>query len=365
MHDSPAANRIDHHLLRTFVNRLFRKAGADTALASVVSGTLVEGDLLGHSTHGVNLVNGYLKSLQEGHASVDTSRFEILSESASSALYDGHYILGPYCVSRALEFACAAAGHHGIGMAVVRRSHHIGCLAAYLQRIAERGLVPLVYSSDPAVASVSAHGGIEPLLTPNPIAVGIPTGAEPILIDVSMSTITNGFVAKTHHAGDRLPQAVLRSNTGELTDDPAAFFSDPPGSILPLGETAFGHKGFALGLMVEALTSGLAGHGRKDSPGGWGASVCVMAIDPAFFGGLDAFTAETRHLADKVRASTPVDPDRPVRLPGAAGLARREEQLRNGIELPGFVVASLQAAAHRMDMDIDAFLARPERPQPA
>ncbi|EHP39938.1 malate/L-lactate dehydrogenase [Cupriavidus basilensis OR16] len=340
--------RYGHDALLAFVEGLFHKAGAQAELASVVARTLVEGDLLGHSTHGTNLVNGYLGSILDGHAIVDTTQFRTLSQSASSALFDGSYVLGPYCVSRALDFACEVAASHGIGIAVVRRSHHIGCLAAYLQRVTDRGLVPLIYSSDPSVASVSAHGGIEPLFTPNPIAVGIPTRQAPMLIDVSMSTITNGFVNKTRNAGEKLPQPVLMSNQGVLTDDPEAFFSTPPGSILPLGGREFGHKGFALGLMVEALTSGLAGHGRKDKPDAWGASVCTMAIDPAFFGGIESFTEESSHLADQVRASTPVEAGRPVRLPGAAGLALREAQLRDGVNLPGFVVASLQAAAQRM-----------------
>ncbi|MCP2937977.1 Ldh family oxidoreductase, partial [Salmonella enterica subsp. enterica serovar Typhimurium] len=75
------------------------------------------------------------------------------------------------------------------------------------------------------------------------------------------------------------------------------------GSILPLGGQAFGHKGFALALLVEALTSGLAGHGRKDAPDQWGASATALVIDPRMFGGLEAFLDETSFLGGLVLAS--------------------------------------------------------------
>jgi len=341
--------RFDYPQLLDFVQQLFKKVGAGDELAAIVSRTLIEGDLLGHYTHGTNLVAGYIGSILDGHAKVDTSLFERVTATGVSALFDGHYVLGPYCVDKAVTFAANAAAQQGIGIAVVRRSHHIGCLAAYLKPITDRGLLPLIYSSDPSVASVSAHGGIEPMFTPNPIAVGIPTQDAPLLIDVSMSTITNGFVGKSRNLGEKLPHPVLMSNQGQVTNDPEAFFTTPPGSILPLGGLEFGHKGFALGLMVEALTSGLGGHGRKDGPDAWGASVTVVAIDPKFFGGLDNFTEESSFLADKVLHSTPVDKQNPVRLPGASGLSKREGQLRDGVNLPGFVVAGLRKTAERLE----------------
>jgi len=350
MNSTSPVKRFDYAELLSFVQLLFKKAGANDELAEIVSTTLIEGDLLGHYTHGVNLVGGYLSSILDGHAKVDTSLFQTLSSSGSSALYDGNYVLGPYCVTKALEFATNAATEQGIGIAVVRRSHHIGCLAAYLKVITDKGLIPFIYSSDPSVASVSAHGGIDPMFTPNPIAVGIPTQDAPILIDVSMSTLTNGFVNKARSLGEKLPHPALMSNEGKTTDDPEAFFTTPPGSILPLGGLEFGHKGFALGLMVEAMTSALGGHGRKDGPTAWGASVCVMAINPGFFAGIESFKEETSFLADKVLHSKPVDAQNPVRLPGASGLARREENLRNGVALPEFVIAQLSKAAEKLDV---------------
>ena len=344
------ATHYNVQALTAFVEQLFVKAGADAEVAQVVTQVLLEGELLGHRTHGLNLVSRYIGGMLDGQVKARAQALEQVSGSGISSLFDGHYVLGPYCVSRALDCAAKGATAHGIGIAVVRRASHIGCLAAYLKPYTDQGLVALVYSSDPSVGLVCAHGGIDPVYTPNPIAAGIPTQGEPILLDVSMSTVTLGLVGQCRDAGSRLPHPVLVSNDGQLTDDPRGFFSSPHGSILPLGGQAFGHKGFALALLVEALTSGLAGHGRKDTPEQWGASATAVVIDPRFFGGLEAFTNETSFLGRLVLASRPLDPERPVRLPGQAGLALRRQALEQGLSLSPQLVADLDRLAVQLQL---------------
>ncbi|MEC4563826.1 Ldh family oxidoreductase [Pseudomonas inefficax] len=344
------ATHYDVQALTTFVERLFEKAGADTEVAQVVTRVLLEGELLGHRTHGLNLVSRYIDGMLGGQVKAHAQVLEQVSDSGISSLYDGHYVLGPYCVSRALDCAAKGATSQGIGIAVVRRAAHIGCLAAYLKPYTDQGLVAMLYSSDPSVGLVCAHGGVDPVYTPNPIAAGIPTQGEPILLDVSMSTVTLGLVGQCRDAGSRLPHPVLVSNDGELSDDPRDFFTSPQGSILPLGGQAFGHKGFALALLVEALTSGLAGHGRKDAPEQWGASATAVVIDPRFFGGLPAFTDETSFLGRMILASRPLDPERPVRLPGQAGLALRRQALEQGASLSSQLVADLDRLAGQLQL---------------
>ncbi|AVD95370.1 Ldh family oxidoreductase [Pseudomonas sp. SWI36] len=336
--------------LTTFVEQLFMKAGADVDVAQVVTRVLLEGELLGHRTHGLNLVSRYIDGMLSGQVKASAQALEQVADSGVSSLFDGHYVLGPYCVSRALDCAAAGATKQGIGIAVVRRAAHIGCLAAYLKPYTDQGLLAMVYSSDPSVGLVCAHGGIDPVYTPNPIAAGIPTQGEPILLDVSMSTVTLGLVGQCRDAGRRLPHPVLVSNDGQLSDDPGDFFTRPQGSILPLGGQAFGHKGFALALLVEALTSGLAGHGRKDAPDQWGASATALVIDPRMFGGLEAFLDETSFLGGLVLASRPLDPERPVRLPGQAGLALRRQALEQGVSLSPQLIADLERVAGQLQL---------------
>jgi LDH2 family malate/lactate/ureidoglycolate dehydrogenase len=216
---------------------------------------------------------------------------------------------------------------------VIRNGHHIGCLAAFLQRATDRGLMITIASSDPAVATVAPFGGRKAVYTPDPLAVGIPTDGDPILIDISASITTNGMAGRLRREGKRFPDLWALDATGQPTDDPSALFTDPPGTLLPIGGAEYGHKGFGLGLMVEALTQGLSGFGRAQRPTQWGGSVFIQVLDPEAFGGLDAFRRETGWLASACRDTPPVPGVDAVRLPGERGLAHKRRALAEGVAL--------------------------------
>src|SRR5690606_19072487 len=145
------------------------------------------------------------------------------------------------------------------------------------------GLMIILTSSDPRTRSVAPYGGLEGVYSPNPIAAGIPTEADPIIMDISTSATSNGLVLRTLEEGNRLHHAGLQHQHGNTTNTPEAFNQNPPATILPLGGTDSGYKGYGLGLLVEALTSGLGGYGRMDEPTTWGASVMIQVIDPEAF----------------------------------------------------------------------------------
>ena len=115
-----------------------------------------------------------------------------------------------------------------------------------------------------------------------------------------------------------------------------------------LGGEEAGHKGFGLALMVEALTQGLAGHGRRDAPGRWGASVYLQLIDPAAFAGREAFEDQMGFLAEACRSNDPIDPALPVRLPGEQATRLIAAAERDGLEVPDTVAASLRDWAGRL-----------------
>src|SRR5262249_29693594 len=193
--------------------------------------------------------------------------------------------------------------------------------------VTDAGLVIVLTCSDPSGAGVTPHGGVASRITPNPVAAGFPTDGGPVLIDVSMSTTTNAMTRRLRETGGRLPGPWLVDAHGRASDDPDVLSADPPGAVLPLGGLDLGHKGYALALLVEALTSGLAGHGRAAGPKRWGASVFLMLLDPERFGGRDALVRETSFLAELCR-TTPTAPGAPpVRLPGAAALGRKARQI--------------------------------------
>ena len=174
-----------------------------------------------------------------------------------------------WLTEKAIDKASEIARKDGIGTVVIQKSHHIACLAAFLEKIARQNLMVIIACSDPRNKTVAPFGGKIPVYSPNPLALGIPTETDPILIDVSMSTTANAVVNRAAKNNEKLGGDWLLQSDGTATNDPQTFFQNPPSSLLPLGGMDLGYKGFALGIMIEAMTSALGGHGRSDNPERW------------------------------------------------------------------------------------------------
>jgi LDH2 family malate/lactate/ureidoglycolate dehydrogenase len=333
--------------LIAFAVSLLGKAGLEAEKARAVAEVLVEGDLLGHTTHGLALLPGYLAEIEKG-SMTKSGEPRVLADFPAAITWDGNRLPGPWLVRRALELAVERARKNGTCSVAIRRSHHIGCLAAYLQPVAENGFMVMLTCSDPAAKGVAPHGGRREVMTPNPLAAAWPTAGEPVILDVSMAITTNGLTKRMASEGRKFPGEWLVDGRGNPTNDPSAAFADPAGAILPLGGIDHGHKGYALGLMVEALTNGLAGHGRADPSEGWGASVFLQVFSPALFGGRDEFVRQTEYLAEACRATPPRPGFERVRMPGEAGLKKRAEQLKNGVELYPSITAALAPWAEKL-----------------
>jgi L-lactate dehydrogenase len=273
---------------------------------------------------------------------------KVIADHPAAVTWDGQRLPGPWLVLKALDLACARARTQGTGTVVIRRSHHIACLAAYLKRATDRGLLMLLICSDPNSASVAPFGGIDAVFTPNPIAAGFPTEGDPVLVDVSTSITTNAMTARLHKAGSRLPGPWALDAKGVPTDDPGVLFGDPKGTILPLGGLDAGHKGFGLTLLVEALTGGLAGHGRANPKEGWGATVFLQVLDPVAFSGSKAFARQTEHIAQACRATRSRRAGEKVRTPGERALSRSREQQAQGVALHPGILPTLAPWAEKL-----------------
>lgn len=337
--------------LVAFARALLDRAGVRADIAQDVAEVLVDGDLLGHTTHGLALLAGYLGEIEKG-SMAKSGAPTIVNERPAAQTWDGGRLPGPWLTLRALDAAAAMAATQGTGTVVIRRSHHIACLAAYLLRATERGLVAIVQSSDPVVAAVVPHGGMTPFITPNPIAAGLPTSGDPILVDVSTSITSMGYTRQRMDAGEKLPGAWAIDAAGNATDDPAALWKEPKGALLPLGGLDAGHKGFGLGLMIEALTAGLSGFGRADPKEGWGATVFVQVLDPEAFAGLAAFRRQMDFLGASARDTAPRPGVDRVRLPGEGGLRRCREQKANGVALYPAIMPALKPWADKLGVPI-------------
>jgi LDH2 family malate/lactate/ureidoglycolate dehydrogenase len=333
-----------------FAAALLLRAGLESEKARDTAEVLVEGDLLGHDTHGLGLLALYLAEIEKG-SMTKSGEPRVIADFPSAVTWDGRRLPGPWLVRRALEVAIPRAKKNGTCTVAIRRSHHLACLAAYLQSVAEQGLMVVLTCSDPNARGVAPHGGRGEIMTPNPIAAAWPTDAGPVILDVSMSITTNGLTRRLVQEKRKFSGVWALDAAGAPTDDPAKVLSDPPGALLPAGGLDHGHKGYALGLLVEALTGGLAGHGRADPREGWSANVLLQVFDPALFGGREDFLRQTSHLAAACRATPPRAGFERVRLPGEAAQHRRAEQLARGVALYPAIMPALAPWAKKLGIE--------------
>ncbi|WGF86738.1 Ldh family oxidoreductase [Marinivivus vitaminiproducens] len=330
--------------LEGFARTLLEGAGMPADKAGDVAAILVEGDRLGKTTHGLAALAPYLREIESGGMAVEGGP-AVIRDHAACLTWDGRRLPGPWLMLRAVDEAIARAGTYGMGAVAVQRSHHTACLGTYARRAVERGYLLLLTLTDPGHSSVAPFGGSTPVLTSNPIAFGAPMDGPPILIDMATALLTNAAVAQAQKRGEPLASPDLLDNQGRPSADPAVMAASPPGTILPLGGVAAGHKGSAISLMVELLTGCLSGHGRAFPREGWGASVFLLALDPEAFGGRAAYRMQAEHLADLCRAST-VRPgfDRVV-LPGEAAIERFARSAREGLAVADAVLEPLRPFA--------------------
>ena len=327
--------------LITFAADVLVASGMQPDMAQDVAEVLVEGDLYGHDTHGLALLTPYINVLKKGRMR-GSGEIEIVNQRAAVAVWDGAYLPGPYLVRRGLDWARKVARDYGTATVAIRKSGHIAALAAYLEQPARDGYMVQLMCSDPSVASVAPFGGTEALVTPNPMSYGIPAAGAPIMIDISASITTNGMTSRLHNSGQQGAHNWWLDANGSPTTDPTVLEDDPPGTLMPLGGLDAGHKGYSLALFVESMTSGLAGHGRIDKPEHWGATVYLQLTDCDAFGGATEFERQMQWLVDRSVDNKPIDKNKPVRVPGQRAIARKAQQLRDGVVLHESIVPALQ-----------------------
>ena len=343
-------DKFHHTDLIDCASSLFHRAGLDASIAACVAEILVEADLLGYATHGLQFVPAYISGIERGQTAT-SGEPGILNDHGGVLLLDGQRLPGQWVVTRALDMAFARLDQHPVVCVAIRGSENISCLATYVKRAALRGYMAILTTSTPGHAAVAPFGGRAARYSTNPMAFGIPTDGTPILIDTSMSSTTNRLIEKTRRTGGRLPEKWLIDNQGQRTDDPEAFYTDPPGAIAPAGGPDLGHKGFAFAILVEALTSGLAGAGRADPDGAPGSNLFLQVIDPSAFGGAEAFMRETGFFAELCRGTPPLTPDAPVRMPGDRALALYERQSRDGVGLHPEIMVRMRPLLEKYNVD--------------
>lgn len=319
------------------VTALLEAAGAPSPHARLQAETLVDAELRGHPSHGLQRLPRLLDRIERGLADPH-ARGEMVWTKPSELLVDGQNGLGPVTAFAALDALLDRVDETGIAFAAIRNSNHLGMLAFYVEAMARAGKICLAFSTSEAL--VHPFGGTRAMLGTNPVAIGIPTGDEPFILDLATSLVSMGKIHDHALRGAPLPQGWALDESGTPTTDAHRAKS---GSIASFG----GAKGFGLGLAVELLVASLAGsafapdvRGTLDAEHLANKGDLFILINPA--GTHGRMQASSDYLAC-LRASTPADPAHAVSIPGDGARARRNAALRNGFDVTDTLWSALQA----------------------
>jgi LDH2 family malate/lactate/ureidoglycolate dehydrogenase len=201
--------------------------------------------------------------------------------------------------------------------------------------MAGHGVIGLAFCNSPIHGHhVAPPGGREGRLATNPIAYGLPSEDSDVIADFSTSSMPEGVVRLLHRRGLTAPTDTLMTSDGTPTRDPGVIYGEPPGTILPLGGTEKGHKGFALSILVQAMAGALSGDRVADLTLR-GNNLALIGIAPH---GLtdSSFPSLVSDLSAYIKSAKPIDPNRPVQMPGDREQLVREQRLREGIPVDDF-----------------------------
>jgi LDH2 family malate/lactate/ureidoglycolate dehydrogenase len=277
----------------------------------------------------------------------------VLRESPSFVLMDGHGANGIVAVTHALQMAIEKARNATFGFAGLRNVTHIGRLGDYPPRIAEQGMIGLVWMNGGGLF-LAAHGSADKRLRPEPIAFAVPRrGGPPFMLDMTLSVVAGGKVAVKLARGEPLPEGWLVDQQGHYVTDPRRH-NDPDVGMLPLGGLQFGHKGHGLAMMVEMIVGPLtlAGCTKGEKDGGGG--IMILAIDIQAFTDLETYKDEVEGLSEWVNSARPLPGFKKVYSPGEIEEETRERRLREGIDVPDRTWAEIAAAAGALGVAMPA-----------
>lgn len=315
--------RLPIEPLRALCRRLFEVAGAPAEHAGIVADHLIEAGAMGLPSHGVIRVTQYLAEIAAGE--LDPSAVpEVTAQHGALIRVDGNRCFGQVGGQTMADTAGRLARDHGLSIVVGRRLGHTGRVGAYPERLARYGLVGIaVCTGPPSGHWVAPFGGRDGRLATNPISFAFPVaGAEPVVSDFSTAATAEGVIRSLRNRSLEAPDGFLRDADGRPTRDPSALYGTPRGAIQPLGGS-LGYRGTGLAILVEVLATLLADDATTDATR-VGTNMTIMALDPQ-----EGFATLAADLAAHLRATRPIDPERPVMLPGD----RERDSLRHASEM--------------------------------
>jgi LDH2 family malate/lactate/ureidoglycolate dehydrogenase len=322
--------------LKTWATDVLVRLGLREGDAALVADTLVEADLRGVGSHGVQRMTTYARGLRAGSIVVQPT-IEVVRDSGWAAVVDGGRGMGQIAAQAGMRLALERAAEHGHGAVSVRNSTHCGAMAYYaLQAVPQRALG---YAVTNAGINMMPAGGSVKLVGNNPLAYAIPTGREvPLVLDMATSVVAGGKLDMARLRGESIPLGWALDAGGQPTTDPVAARQ---GALLPMG----GPKGYGLALVLDVLCGVLSGGRYGKGLGLPGSSHFFEVMQIEAFTAYDEFLERMGELVDQLHACPPVEGSSGVFLPGEIEHNLRERQLRDGVKLETLLVDELNALA--------------------
>ncbi|TDB87922.1 Ldh family oxidoreductase [Actinomadura sp. KC216] len=334
--------RVSAERLRRLATAVLGGHGVPGDDAALVADVLVEANLRGHDSHGVARLPRICEGLGLG-AIRPVACVETVRDGGAAVLLDGRRSLGPVAGVVAADRAVRRAAEHGLGVVGMRGASHLGMIGYYAERIAVAGMIGLVLTnSEPAMAP---YGGAERKLGTNALALGFPTGAEPILVDMSTSVAARGKIMVAQRRGESIPPGWAVDADGADTTDPAAALD---GALQAMA----GAKGYCLAVAVDLLTGALTGGGVGSEVSGTfdmrrpsNKGDLLVAARPEALAGDGVFLDGAGRLMEDLRSARTRPGVAEILLPGEVERRTRTARLVSGVEVDPRLLDELRELA--------------------
>jgi LDH2 family malate/lactate/ureidoglycolate dehydrogenase len=336
--------------LQRFCAAAMVRCGLTREDAAVSADVLTTIDTWGTHSHGTRQLRPLMRAVKGGGIR-SGERPKVLREGPSWAQVDARMAMPMVVAIHAMETAIAKAASAGIGYVGVAHSSHFGAAGYYATLALRRDMIGLSMTNcDPCMA---ATGGRLPVIGTNPIAFAIPAGEErPVFLDIatSVGAVTKVMIAKA--MGRSMPEGWLRDLEGRPTTDASGY---PDRSVLqPIG----GYKGYGLAVLVEVLCGILTGASFLSGVKGWinesGIAAdqghAFLAIDVNAIMPIDTFKARMDAMIREIKGAPKIAEGERIYLPGEMEWERRDQALRDGLQLPDYVLTNLLGLAEDVGM---------------
>ncbi|MGA1872646.1 MAG: Ldh family oxidoreductase [Thermoplasmatota archaeon] len=299
--------RIPFQVLEDFMTEVLVRIGAPMEDARICSKVVADADRRGIHSHGINRFKPFYYDRIRKKIMNPGAVMEIVRESPTTAVVDGHFGLGHAIGKRSMDIAIGKARNYGMGMVVVRNSTHYGIAGYYAMMAAGSGMIGMTgTNARPAVAPTF---GTEGMLGTNPFTIAFPTDEDfPFVLDCATSIWQRGKIEYYGRTGRPVPEGLVIGEDGSsLTDSQEilAALVDGSAALLPLGgpEETAGYKGYGYSTVVEVLSSALQAGPFLKMINGVNVGHFFLAIDIEAFCPLEEFGRTAGEIMRQLRSS--------------------------------------------------------------